>query len=157
MGLLVASYGWAAMLAENTRSNYQVGQPPVMSIMLARWVPALFPGTPDLGPPAGRESDILLTTSTHLGSPLLCDPIKALVDFGCGVMWIPLIVDGTIGPQVGRCPCIDEAEVSLTPQATHRSGADPVLALGRLQILQRCAPGFSHPSHFSAGHELTPT
>jgi hypothetical protein len=56
----------------------------------------------------------------HLGAPIYADPIKALVDAGCGRDVDTVIVDGKILVQGGRTVRIDEAEVyAKAREATH--------------------------------------
>src|SRR5439155_652557 len=81
---MVAELRWASMLAKITDQNYQVGQP--RDVYNAATLGACtFLGRDDLGRLApGAKADILLINLDHLGSAFYADPIKALVDFGCG-------------------------------------------------------------------------
>src|SRR6266581_3004742 len=93
---MVAELRWAAMLAKITDQNYQVGQP--RDVYNAATLGACtFLGRDDLGRLApGAKADILLINLDHLGSAFYADPIKALVDFGCGRDVDTVIVVGNI-------------------------------------------------------------
>ncbi len=66
----------------------------------------------DLGRLApGAKADIVLINIDHLGTGVYADPIKALVDAGCGRDVDTVIVDGKILVQGGRTVQIDEDEV----------------------------------------------
>jgi hypothetical protein len=57
----------------------------------------------------------------HLGAAFYRDPIKALVDFGCGRDVDTVIVDGQTLIQGGRAVHLDEEAVyTAARQATHR-------------------------------------
>ena len=67
---------------------------------------------PDLGRLApGAKADIVLINIDHLGAGVYADPIKSLVDAGCGRDVDTVIVDGKILVQGGRTTRIDEDEV----------------------------------------------
>ena len=53
----------------------------------------------------------MLINIDHLGAPVYADPIKALLDAGCGRDVDTVIVDGKILVQGGRTVQIDEDEV----------------------------------------------
>jgi cytosine/adenosine deaminase-related metal-dependent hydrolase len=118
---MVAELRWASMLAKITDQNYQVGQP--RDVYNAATLGACtFLGRDDLGRLApGAKADILLINLDHLGSAFYTDPIKALVDFGCGRDVDTVIVDGKTLIQGGDVVHVDEAEVyANAQQATHR-------------------------------------
>lgn len=108
---MVSELRWASILAKITEQNYQVGQP--RDVFNAATLGACpFLGRDDLGRLApGAKADILLIRLDHLGSAVYADPIKALVDFGCGRDVETVIVDGKILVQGGRTVCVDEDEV----------------------------------------------
>jgi len=108
---IVSELRWASILAKVTDGNYQVG--------LARDVfnAATLGGTKflrrtDLGRLApGARADILLIDLDHLGAPVYSDPIKALVDAGCGRDVDTVIVDGKVLVQGGHATRVDEEAV----------------------------------------------
>ncbi len=108
---MVAELRWASILAKVTDANYQVGQP--RDVFNAATLAACkFLRRDDLGRLSpGAKADILLINLDHLGVPVYADPIKALVDAGCGRDVDTVIVDGKILVQGGRAVRIDEAEV----------------------------------------------
>ena len=75
----------------------------------------------DLGRLApGAKADILLIQLDQLGSAVYADPIKALVDAGCGRDVDTVIVDGKVLVQGGRLTRVDEEEIyAKARQATH--------------------------------------
>src|SRR5512139_3060370 len=91
---MVAELRWASMLAKITDQGYQAGQP--RDVYNAATVAACkFLRRNDLGRlAAGAKADILLIQLDHLGSAVYADPIKALVNFGCGRDVDTVIVDG---------------------------------------------------------------
>jgi len=118
---MVGELRWASMLAKMTDQNYQVGQP--RDVYNAATLGACtFLGRDDLGRLApGAKADMLLIHLDHLGSAFYADPIKALVDFGCGRDVDTVIVDGKTLIQGGDVVHVDEAEVyAKAQQATHR-------------------------------------
>jgi cytosine/adenosine deaminase-related metal-dependent hydrolase len=108
---MVSELRWASVLAKVTDANYQVGQP--RDVFNAATLAACrFLRRDDLGRLApGAKADILLINLDHLGAPVYADPIKALVDAGCGRDVDTVIVDGKILVQGGRTVRIDEDEV----------------------------------------------
>jgi cytosine/adenosine deaminase-related metal-dependent hydrolase len=118
---MVAELRWASMLAKITDQNYQVGQP--RDVFNAATLAACkFLQRDDLGRLApGAKADILLIRLDHLGSAFYRDPIKALVDFGCGQDIDTVIVDGKTLVQGGSAVQVDEDAVyARARQATHR-------------------------------------
>jgi cytosine/adenosine deaminase-related metal-dependent hydrolase len=108
---MVAELRWASMLAKITEHNYQVGQPRDV-YNAATLAAGKFLRRQDLGRLApGARADILLIQLDHLGSAFYTDPIKALVDFGCGRDVDTVIVDGKILVQDGRAVHVDEEAV----------------------------------------------
>jgi 5-methylthioadenosine/S-adenosylhomocysteine deaminase len=76
----------------------------------------------DLGRLApGAKADILLITLDHLGGPVYADPIKALVESGCGRDVDTVIVDGKMLIQGGRTVHVDEHEVYAKAQEATRA------------------------------------
>jgi 5-methylthioadenosine/S-adenosylhomocysteine deaminase len=108
---MVSELRWASILAKVTDANYQVGLP--RDVYTAATVAACkFLRRDDLGRLApGAKADILLITLDHLGGPVYADPIKALVEAGCGRDVDTVIVDGKILIQGGRTVHVDENEV----------------------------------------------
>jgi cytosine/adenosine deaminase-related metal-dependent hydrolase len=108
---MVAELRWASILARVTDANYQVGLP--RDVFNAATLGACrFLRRSDLGRLApGAKADILLINLDHLGAPVYADPIKALVDAGCGRDVDTVIVDGKVLVQGGRTMRIDEDEV----------------------------------------------
>lgn len=108
---MVAELRWASMLAKITDQNYQVGQP--RDVFNAATLSACrFLRRTDLGRLApGAKADILVIRLDHLGSAIYADPIKALVDFGCGRDVETVIVDGKTLVQNGRTLHVDEDAV----------------------------------------------
>ena len=93
---MVSELRWASILAKVTDANYQVGLP--RDVYNAATLAACkFLRRDDLGRLApGAKADILLITLDHLGGPVYADPIKALVEAGCGRDVDTVIVDGKI-------------------------------------------------------------
>ena len=108
---MVSELRWASILAKVTDANYQVGLP--RDVYNAATVAACkFLRRDDLGRLApGAKADILLITLDHLGGPVYADPIKALVEAGCGRDVDTVIVDGKMLIQGGRTVHVDENEV----------------------------------------------
>jgi len=108
---MVAELRWASVLAKVTDANYQVGLP--RDVFNAATLGACrFLQRGDLGRLApGAKADILLIDLDHLGAPVYADPIKALVDGGCGRDVDTVIVDGKVLVQGGRATRVDEDEV----------------------------------------------
>ena len=108
---MVAELRWASILAKITDANYQVGLP--RDVFNAATLGACrFLQRGDLGRLApGAKADILLIDLDHLGAPVYADPIKALVDGGCGRDVDTVIVDGKVLVQGGRATRVDEDEV----------------------------------------------
>ena len=118
---MLAELRWASILAKVADANYQAGQP--RDIFNAATLGGCkFLRRDDLGRLApGAKADILLINLDHLGAPIYADPIKALVDAGCGRDVDTVIVDGRILIQGGRTTRLDEAEVYANArQATQR-------------------------------------
>jgi cytosine/adenosine deaminase-related metal-dependent hydrolase len=118
---IVAELRWASILAKVTDGNYQAGLH--RDVFNAATLAACrFLRRNDLGRLApGAKADILLINLDHLGAPIYADPIKALVDAGCGRDVDTVIVDGKILLEGGRTVHIDEAEVyAKAREATHR-------------------------------------
>ncbi len=108
---MVAELRWASILAKVTDANYQVGLPRDV-FNAATLGGCRFLRRPDLGRLApGAKADILLINLDHLGAPVYVDPIKALVDAGCGRDVDTVIVDGKVLVQGGRTTSVDEDEV----------------------------------------------
>ncbi len=108
---MVAELRWASILAKVTDANYQVGLPRDV-FNAATLGGCRFLRRPDLGRLApGAKADILLINLDHLGAPVYADPIKALVDAGCGRDVDTVIVDGKVLVQGGRTTRVDENEV----------------------------------------------
>ena len=108
---MVAELRWTSVLAKVTDANYQVGLP--RDVFNAATLGACrFLQRGDLGRLApGAKADILLIDLDHLGAPVYADPIKALVDGGCGRDVDTVIVDGKVLVQGGRATRVDEDEV----------------------------------------------
>jgi cytosine/adenosine deaminase-related metal-dependent hydrolase len=117
---MVAELRWAAVLARVTDGNYQAGLPRDV-FNAATLGGCRFLGRDDLGRLApGARADILLITLDHLGAPVYSDPIKALVDSGCGRDVDTVIVDGRVLVQGGRLLHVDEdALYARVRQAVH--------------------------------------
>ena len=147
---MVAELRWASMLAKITDQNYQVGQP--RDVYNAATLGACtFLGRDDLGRLApGAKADILLINLDHLGSAFYADPIKALVDFGCGRDVDTVIVDGKTLVQGGDVVHVDEAEVyANAQQATHRFWSQiPTWHWGGCHLEEIVPPAF--PMHRTA-------
>jgi 5-methylthioadenosine/S-adenosylhomocysteine deaminase len=113
---LVAELRMAAVLARVTDGNYRAGAPrDVYNAATLGACPLL--ARPDLGRLApGAKADILLIGLEHMGSACYRDPIKALVDFGCGRDIDTVIVDGRTLIAGGRHQHLDEAEVFARAQ-----------------------------------------
>jgi cytosine/adenosine deaminase-related metal-dependent hydrolase len=102
---------WASILAKVTDGNYQAGQHRDV-FNAATLGGCRFLGRDDLGRLApGARADILLIDLDHLGSLVYADPIKALIDAGCGRDISTVIVDGKVLVQDGRLTRVDEAAV----------------------------------------------
>jgi 5-methylthioadenosine/S-adenosylhomocysteine deaminase len=117
---MVAELRWASMLAKVTDANYQAGLPRDV-YNAATLASCKFLGRDDLGRLApGAKADILLIQLDQLGSAFYLDPIKALVDAGCGRDIDTVIVDGKILVQGGRFTRVDEEAIyAKARQATH--------------------------------------
>jgi cytosine/adenosine deaminase-related metal-dependent hydrolase len=114
---IVAELRWASILAKVTDGSYQAGLH--RDVFNAATLAACrFLRRDDLGRLApGAKADILLINLDHLGAPVYADPIKALVDAGCGRDVDTVIVDGKILVQGGRTVHVDEAEVYAKARA----------------------------------------
>jgi 5-methylthioadenosine/S-adenosylhomocysteine deaminase len=114
---MVAELRWASVLARTTDANYQVGLP--RDVFNAATLGACrFLRRDDLGRLApGARADILLIRLDQLGSAFYADPIKALVDFGCGRDVDTVIVDGKTLVQGGRLTRGDEEAVYAKARA----------------------------------------
>src|SRR5437762_2377762 len=108
---IVAELRWASILAKVTDGSYQAGLH--RDVFNAATLAACrFLRRNDLGRLApGATADILLINLDHLGAPVYADPIKTLVDAGCGRDVDTVIVDGKILIAGGRTVHVDEAEV----------------------------------------------
>jgi 5-methylthioadenosine/S-adenosylhomocysteine deaminase len=108
---MVSELRWASILAKVTDGNYQAGLP--RDVYNAATLGACTVlRRDDLGRLApGAKADVLLIDLDHLGGPVYADPIKALVEAGCGRDVDTVIVDGKILVQGGRITRIDEDEV----------------------------------------------
>jgi 5-methylthioadenosine/S-adenosylhomocysteine deaminase len=108
---MVSELRWASILAKVTDRNYQVGLP--RDVFNAATLGACrFLRRDDLGRLGpGAKADIVLINLDHLGAPVYADPIKALVEAGCGRDVDTVIVDGKILVQGGRTVRVDEDEV----------------------------------------------
>ncbi len=108
---IVAELRWASILAKITDGDYQAGLH--RDVFNAATLAACrFLRRNDLGRLApGAKADILLINLDHLGAPVYADPIKTLVDAGCGRDVDTVIVDGKILISGGRTVHVDEAEV----------------------------------------------
>ncbi len=118
---IVSELRWASILAKVTDGNYQAGLH--RDVFNAATLAACrFLRRNDLGRlTPGAKADILLINLDHLGAPIYADPIKALVDAGCGRDVDTVIVDGKILVQGGRLVRVDEAEVyAKAREATRR-------------------------------------
>ena len=117
---MVAELRWASMLCKVTDANYQAGQPRDV-YNAATLASCKFLKRDDLGRLApGAKADILLIQLDQLGSAVYADPIKALVDAGCGRDVDTVIVDGKVLVQGGRLTRVDEEEIyAKARQATH--------------------------------------
>lgn len=117
---MVAELRWASILAKVADGNYQAGQHRDV-FNAATLGGCRFLGRDDLGRLApGARADILLIDLDHLGSLVYVDPIKALVDAGCGRDVRTVIVDGQVLVRDGRLVRVDEAEVhARAREATH--------------------------------------
>jgi cytosine/adenosine deaminase-related metal-dependent hydrolase len=117
---MVAELRWASMLCKVTDANYQAGQPRDV-YNAATLASCKFLKRDDLGRLApGAKADILLIQLDQLGSAVYADPIKALVDAGCGRDIDTVIVDGKVLVQGGRLTRVDEEEIyAKARQATH--------------------------------------
>jgi cytosine/adenosine deaminase-related metal-dependent hydrolase len=148
---MVAELRWASMLAKITEQNYQVGQP--RDVFNAATLGACkFLRRDDLGRLApGAKADILLIQLDHLGSAFYTDPIKALVDFGCGRDIDTVIVDGKTLVQDGRAVRVDEEAVyTKACQATHHFWRQvPTWHWGGYELERIIPPAF--PMHRVAG------
>jgi 5-methylthioadenosine/S-adenosylhomocysteine deaminase len=108
---IVSELRWASILAKVTDGNYQVGLP--RDVYNAATLGACkFLRRDDLGRLApGAKADILLINLDHLGAPVYADPIKVLVESGCGRDVDTVIVDGKVLIEGGRTVRVDEDEV----------------------------------------------
>src|SRR5919108_2049134 len=147
----VAELRWASMLAKITEQNYQVGQP--SDVYNAATLGACkFLRRDDLGRLApGAKADILLLQLDHLGSAFYADPIKALVDFGCGRDIETVIVDGQTLVQGGRVVRVNEEAVyAKACQATHHFWRQvPTWHWGGYELERIIPPAF--PIHRAPG------
>ena len=108
---IVAELRWASILAKVADGNYQAGQHRDV-FNAATLGGCRFLAREDLGRLApGAKADILLVDLDHVGSLVYADPIKALVDAGCGRDVRTVIVDGKVLVQDGRLTRVDEDEV----------------------------------------------
>src|SRR5712692_587065 len=108
---MVSELRWASILAKVTDGNYQAGLPRDV-FNAATLGGSKFLRRADLGRlTPGARADLLLINLDHLGVPVYSDPIKALVDAGCGRDVDTVIVDGKILVQGGRAVHVDEGEV----------------------------------------------
>jgi len=108
---MVAELRWASILAKVTDANYQVGLPRDV-FNAATLGGCRFLRRSDLGRLApGAKADILLINLDHVGAGVYADPIKALVEGGCGRDVDTVIVDGKVLVQGGRTTRVDENEV----------------------------------------------
>ena len=151
---MVAELRWASMLAKITERNYQVGQPRDV-YNAATLAAGKFLRRQDLGRLApGAKADILLIQLDHLGSAFYADPIKALVDFGCGRDVDTVIVDGKILVQDDRAVHVDEEAVyAQASQATHHFWRQvPTWHWGGYALEQIIPPAFPmHRASTTAG------
>ena len=118
---MVAELRWASVLARVTDRNYQSGH--ARDVYNAATVGGCrFIGRPDLGRLApGAKADILLINLDHMGMGGYTDPVRALVDFGCGRDVDTVIVDGATLVEGGRAVRVDEAAVlERAREATRR-------------------------------------
>ena len=118
---MVAELRWASILAKIADANYQAG--------LARDVfnaatlgGCKFLGRTDLGRlTPGAKADLLLINLDHLGAGIYADPIKSLVDAGCGRDVDTVMVNGKILVQGGHVSRVDEDAVyAKVRQVTQR-------------------------------------
>jgi cytosine/adenosine deaminase-related metal-dependent hydrolase len=141
---IVSELRWASILAKVTDGNYQVGL--ARDVYNAATLGACkFLRRTDLGRLApGARADILLINLDHLGVPVYSDPIKALVDAGCGRDVDTVIVDGQILVQGGRATRVDEEEVyAKARQATqHYWRQVPTWRWDRAGVDQIVPPAF---------------
>jgi 5-methylthioadenosine/S-adenosylhomocysteine deaminase len=108
---MVAELRWASILAKVADANYQAGQHRDV-FNAATLASCKFLHRDDLGRLApGAKADILLINLDHLGAGVYADPIKSLVDAGCGRDVDTVIVDGQLLVEGGRTTQIDEDEV----------------------------------------------
>jgi cytosine/adenosine deaminase-related metal-dependent hydrolase len=108
---MVAELRWASMLSKVADGNFRAGLP--RDVYDAATVGACrFLRRDDLGRLApGARADIVLIDLDHLGAAFYTDPIKALVEFGCGRDVDTVIVDGRVLVQGGRAVGVDEEAV----------------------------------------------
>jgi len=118
---IVAELRWASILAKVTDANYQVGVPRDV-FNAATLGGCRFLRRPDLGRLApGAKADILLVNLDHVSAGVYADPIKALVEGGCGRDVDTVIVDGKVLVQGGRTTRVDEDQVyAKAREATQR-------------------------------------
>jgi len=118
---MVAELRWASILAKVTDGNYQVGLPRDV-FNAATLGGCRFLRRPDLGRLApGAKADILLINLDHVSAGVYADPIKALVEGGCGRDVDTVIVDGKVLVQGGRTTRVDEDQVyAKAREATQR-------------------------------------
>ncbi len=118
---IVSELRWASVLAKVTDANYLAGAH--RDVFNAATLAACrFLRRDDLGRLApGAKADILLINLDHLGAGMYADPIKALVDAGCGRDVDTVIVDGKILVQGGRLLRVNEAEVYAKAREATRS------------------------------------
>jgi 5-methylthioadenosine/S-adenosylhomocysteine deaminase len=118
---IVSELRWASILAKVTDANYQAGLP--RDVFNAATLAACrFLGRDDLGRLApGAKADLVVINLDHLGTLVYADPIKALVDGGCGRDVDTVMIDGKILVQGGRTVRVDEEEVyAKAGQVTQR-------------------------------------
>ena len=149
---MVAELRWASILAKVADANYQAGQHRDV-FNAATLASCKFLHRDDLGRLApGAKADIVLINLDHLGAGVYADPIKSLVDAGCGRDVDTVIVDGKILVQGGRTTQIDEDEVyAKARQATQNFWSHvPTLALGRRGRGPHHSAGVPHTKKFVA-------
>ncbi|HKJ00143.1 MAG TPA: amidohydrolase family protein [bacterium] len=113
---MVSELRMAAMLARVTDGNYRAGTPRDV-YNAATLGPCDLLGRKDLGRLApGAKADVLLIDLDHMGAACYRDPVKALVDFGCGRDVDTVIVDGQVLVSGGRHQQLNEGEVFARAQ-----------------------------------------
>jgi 5-methylthioadenosine/S-adenosylhomocysteine deaminase len=105
---MVAELRWAATLARVADGNYQAGTPAEVFDAATLATSALLKRD-DLGRLAkGSKADLLIVDLTRMGTPPFRDPVKALVEYGCGRDVDTVIVDGKTLIRDGRAVGLDE-------------------------------------------------